>query len=214
MIGTASDQPTLTAISGRFSAVFFTELLGSSVSKKIQVKPLSRSAVIGSSIGHLRSKVKKTTQVIIEVKPRIRSAILNHILKQEAGEDLILQSCKFRYIIYGGCTPARQWGRCNPGVHGYSFECYIASILEQVTLCQQMSLTLKGFLNIQTRNKFQVKTQHRTLSEKKESSRPLLGSRPNHNLRIPDRLHTLKDVSEILSEHIVSIGLFFACTIY
>ena len=130
----ASNQPTLTAISGRFSAVFFTELLGSSVSKKIQVKPLSRSAVIGSSIGHLRSKVKKTTQAIIEVKPRIRSAILNHILKQEAGEDLILQSCKFRYIIYGGCTPARQWGRCNPGVHGYSFECYIASILEQVTL--------------------------------------------------------------------------------
>lgn len=37
-----------------------------------------------------------------------------------------------------------------------------------MTLCQQMSLTLKGFLNIQARNKFQVKTQHRTLSEKRE----------------------------------------------
>lgn len=80
-----------------------------------------------------------------------------------------MQNCKFRYIIYGDCTLARKWARSNPGVRGYSFECYIASIPEQVTLCQQIGIAPKGFFDIQTIENFKdPKTQHHIASEKKE----------------------------------------------
>lgn len=63
----------------------------------------------------------------------------------------------------------REWARFNPGVRGYSSECYIASIPEQVTLCQQMGITPRGFFDIQAiENSKDPKTQHHTSSEKKE----------------------------------------------